>query len=271
MATKKPLTSPSALYRIEKRLLPKARAAFTAAVKVWQKQVAAGKPPDPAALKPLVAVTADGTRLAGTAAAAQISGVRAGLTLAFDLTNPAAVKWAKANAARLIKDISSETRAAVRQAIARSVSGEMTTAQVGRYVREIVGLTQRQEAGVFNFYERAIASGFSDADALTEANGYAESLRRYRSEVIARSEVLRAENAGQELLWEQGQASGGLKGLVRVWIATPDELACDICAEMEGRTTAIGEPWEGPDGESFDTPQDSHPQCRCSEGLVEAS
>jgi len=258
---KKPLTSPSALYRIEKRLTPKAKAAFQAAVKQWQKDVAAGKPPNPNALKPLVKVTEDGTRLAGTAAAAQIAGVRPGIKLAFDLTNPQAVKWAKQNAARLIKDISSETRNAVKQAIARAVSGEMTTAQVGRYVREIVGLTERQEQGVFNFYERAIAAGFSDADALDEANGYAESLRRYRSEVIARSEVLRAENAGQELLWEQGVASGQLKGLERQWLATDDELTCPICGEMNGQTTPIGEPWKGPDGEEFATPQDSHPQC----------
>lgn len=265
---KKPLTSPAALYRIEKRLSPKARAAFLAAVKKWRADVAAGRPPNPQALKPLVAVTEDGTRLAGTAAAIQIGAVRPGIKLAFDLTNPKAVKWAKQNAARLIKDISDETRAAVRQAVKRAVAGEMTTQQVARYTREIVGLTGQQETAVFNFYERAIASGYSDADALAEAQDYAGRLRVYRSEVIARSEVLRAENAGQELLWMQGKAAGSLTGLKRKWIATPDERECDICKEMDGQVTEIDEPWEY-DGEAFMTPQDSHPQCRCSEGLVE--
>ena len=92
MAKKRLLTSPAALYRIEKRLTPKARAAFLAAVKQWKADVKAGKPPNPAALAPLVTVTADGMRLAGIAAAAQIGGLTPGLTIAFNLTNPAAVK-----------------------------------------------------------------------------------------------------------------------------------------------------------------------------------
>jgi hypothetical protein len=201
-------------------------------------------------------------RLAGIAAAAQIGGLTPGLTIAFDLVNPQAVTWAKANAARLIKDISSETRDAVRQAIARSMAGNLTVQQVARYVREIVGLTAKQEQAVYSFYERAIESGYADADALTEANAYAEKLRRYRSEVIARTEVLHAENRGQELLWEQAKAAGGLRGLVRMWLATADEIRakCEICTAMDRKTTPIGEPWLYK-GEEFDSPQDSHPQC----------
>ena len=269
MAKKRPLTSPAALYRIEKRLTPKARAAFLAAVAKWQKDVAAGKPPNPQALKPLVKVTEDGTRLAGIAAAAQIGGLTPGLTIAFDLTNPAAVKWAKQNAARLITEITSETRAAVRAAVTRSMQGDLTVQQVAKYVREIVGLTSKQEQAVYSFYERAIESGFADADALDEANAYAEKLRRYRSEVIARTEVLHAENRGQELLWEQGKAAGGLRGLVRIWSATPDEITCPLCGRpdgMDGKTTPIGVPWNLPDGfaatdgsDQVMSPQDTPP------------
>lgn len=278
MAKKRPLTSPAPLYRIEQRLTPKARAAFQAAVKQWQKDVAAGKPPNPQALKPLVKVTQDGTRLAGTAAAAQIAGLRPGLSLAFDLTNAAAVKWAKQNAARLITNITNESAAAIRNAVARSMRGEFTVQEIARFVRGKVGLTVGQEDAVQRLLERALDEGLSRADALAESGDYAAKLLRYRSEVIARTEVLMAENRGQELLWEQGKASGALKGLVRMWLATPDELLClRICAKMDGQTTPIGEPWTLPDGElSMDdeptvmTPQSSHSQCRCSEGLVEA-
>ena len=275
MAKKRLLTSPAALYRIEKRLTPKARAAFLAAVKQWQADVKAGKPPTPAALAPLVTVTADGMRLAGIAAAAQIGGLTPGLTIAFNLTNPAAVKWAKANAARLIKDISSETAEAIRKAIVQSMRGDLTVQEVAKFVRSRVGLTVKMNEAVQAFYERALESGYTRADALDEMYVYTEKLIRHRSEVIARTEVLRAENAGQGLLWEQSKAAGGLRGLVKMWLATPDEITCAICGDgtdgLNRQLAEIGESWHSEvSGEDYNRPP-AHPHCRCSAGLVRAT
>ena len=275
MAKKRLLTSPAALYRIEKRLTPQARAAFLAAVKQWKADVKAGKPPKLAALAPLVTVTADGMRLAGIAAAAQIGGLTPGLTIAFNLTNPAAVKWAKANAARLIKDISSETAEAIRKAIVQSMRGDLTVQEVAKFVRSRVGLTVKMNEAVQAFYERALESGYTRADALDEMYVYTEKLIRHRSEVIARTEVLRAENAGQGLLWEQSKAAGGLRGLVKMWLATPDEITCAICGDgtdgLNRQLAEIGESWHSEvSGEDYDRPP-AHPQCRCSAGLVRAT
>ncbi len=270
VSTPRIFTNPSALYRIERRLVPAARKAFALAVAAWLRDVKAGRLPDPQALKPLVKVTRDGTRLAGVAAAAQVGGFRPGVSLVFDLTNPRAVAWAKANAARLIAEIGDETVAAVRAAIVRSMRGDLTVQQVARYVRDIVGLTARQEQAVYTVYDKAIEAGLEHAEALAESQIKAMKLRKFRSEAIARSEVLRAENAGQELLWQQAKEAGYMPGLVKIWLATPDELWCDICKRMHHRTAEIGAPWIDPEtGESYDVPQATHPQCRCSSGLTE--
>ena len=264
------ITNVAALYRIERRLLPKARQAFEAAVRRWQRDVRAGREPDPKALRALVKTTEDGLRLAGVSAAAQIGGWKPGLSLAFDLTNPRAVAWATAHAARLITEIGDETKAAVRAAITRAMRGDLTVRQVARYVHEIVGLTSKQEQAVYGVFDRALEAGLDKADALAESQVYAMKLRRYRSEVIARSEVLRAENAGQSLLWQQAKDAGYVPGLVQVWLATNDELQCDICERMHEQTAEIGAPWIDPEtGDTYDVPQDAHCQCRCASALTE--
>ena len=259
--------SPAFIYRIERMLLPKARKAFEKAVAKWQKDVAAGKPPDPAALGPLVKVTADGTRIAGIAAA-EIASVRFGTTIRFDLINPQAVGWAKTNSARLIREVTQETKAGVRNAVGRAMRGDLSPHQLQKYIHETVGLTERMELAVYRVYENGVDAGLSTADALAESQKYAMQLRKFRSEVIARTEVLRAENAGQQLLWLQARANGLIKGMWRTWIATPDERICDICGEMDNAETPLDVPWEL-DGAIYHLPQDSHPQCRCSMGLVD--
>ena len=272
MAKKRPLTNPSALYRIERRLTPRARAAFLAAVKQWQADVASGRPLNLKALETLVAIAEEGAKLGGEAAAAQIRAFLPG-AISFSLTNPAAVRWAKENAARMISQIGVESRKAVKRAVVQATQGDLTTGQVSRVIRSRVGLTVKMNDAVQAFFERALEAGYSRTDALDEMYAYTEKLIRHRSEVIARTEVLMAENRGQELLWEQGKASGALKGFKRMWMATPDELLCPICGDMNGAVTEIGEPWDLPpgitsmDGETWVmTPQTVHSQCLAARG-----
>ncbi len=59
-----------------------------------------------------------------------------------------------------------------------------------------------------------------------------------RAEKIARTEILKASNRGIMLAMEQ---SGVVEG--REWIATFDSSTCPICAEMDGRTMPLGEPY----------------------------
>ncbi|MCX6544267.1 MAG: phage minor head protein [Acidobacteria bacterium] len=239
-----------------------------AAVAQWKRDVAAGIVPDPWALDPLVKGAAEGRRVAGIVAT-EVLGAHVGTELRFDLTNQMAVAWANNNAARLIVEISAETQAAVRQAVVRSMRGELTLQEVAKYVRGIVGLTAKQEQAVNAVYDKAIEQGVSAADALAESQGYAETLRKYRSEVIARSEVLRASNAGQRLIWQQGKAAGLLQGMEQIWIATKDDRLCPICCEMDHTTVPIGHPWTFPDGRQDMEPQGIHPQCRCTVALQE--
>ena len=232
---------------------------------------------DQAALDQLAALTVQATRLAGEAAAAQVNAALAS-SLRFDLTNPAAVAWTQANAARLVTGITEETQAALRWVVEQSLTQGLSIETVMANIRSLVGLTQGQAEAVESEFARQVASGASDLAAFAAADAYAAELHTYRTEVIARTEVIRSLNAGQELLWSQGVASGEIRAdrMERIWITTEDERTCPMCGAMDGETTDIGAPWMEPgagaplldmDGNSCYTPNMVHPNCRCGEAL----
>lgn len=109
-------------------------------------------------------------------------------------------------------------------------------------------------------------------------------IARTRAEMIARTEVLKASNRGSLLSYKM---SGLVEG--KAWSATYDRRTCEACAEMDGKTMPLDEPFfkKGDDtvfenpGEAFEgTPTEGgvemkfdyeeiqhpplHPSCRCT-------
>lgn len=97
--------------------------------------------------------------------------------------------------------------------------------------------------------EQALDEGWSSqemAKAITENYAFSPE----RAEMIARTEIARADVAGSVEGWK---ASGLVSN--KEWLAAPD--CCDECQEMNGKTAPIDEAFE--DGK--DVPL--HPHCRC--------
>lgn len=85
-----------------------------------------------------------------------------------------------------------------------------------------------------------------------------------RAELIARTETMRAANAGQREAWRQGVEDGYVEPTERrVWIVTDDDALCEDCEPLDGAVAPLDGEYEG-DGE--DGPP-LHPDCRCVEGL----
>ena len=151
---------------------------------------------------------------------------------------------------------------------------------MARALRDEIGLHSRQQRAVSTFREK-LTNQLADrhprwtTDRLAEevnrkTGRYGDALLRYRAEVIARTEIVRAESEGQLTLWKEAKSQGLLDPdrTVRVWITTPDDrLDTELCEPMDGEETGLEEPWTLPDGRAAMVPQDSHPQCRCSAGL----
>ena len=189
----------------------------------------------------------------------------------FDLVNPRAVEWVQAHGAELVTEVGNSTRSGIRTLIEAGFKEGMPPRTIARELREVIGLHSRQVAAVSNFKLRLAAQGV-DGDALDRRVAkYAQAQLRLRATTIARTEVLRASNEGQQGLWETAASEGLLNkaDTRRVWITTNDDrLDVELCEPMDGEEVGLDEPWTLPDGRRVMVPTESHPQCRCTAGLV---
>jgi hypothetical protein len=94
---------------------------------------------------------------------------------------------------------------------------------------------------------------------------------RERKEDAARNAVaerVAAANANQLAEWKRAKAAGMLKGTMRVWIGTPDELSCPTCRYLHGQKVPFDAPFVTEDGRELMCPP-ACPLCRCTMGLTE--
>jgi len=195
---------------------------------------------------------------------------RAGFKFSFDLVNPRVAPWARENAARLVREVGDETRASLRDIVVRMTTDGVPPRIAAKEIREHVGLTERQSRAVSNRRAKLEAEGrpAAQVDRMTEA--YSKKLLRYRSENIARTEIIRSQTAGQTIAWEAAADEGLIDRATvkRQWIAAvgsarTDDL-CLALAELE--PVGMGEPFVA-EGLEFDAPP-AHPSCRCTLALV---
>ena len=188
---------------------------------------------------------------------------KATVKFSFDRARPEAAQWANNNAGMLINNFNREQEVVLRDLITRANMGELSVDTVGRELRNSIGLTSQQAEWVENRWQREFTSrvrnGWSarDAEALADqaSSRYYEQVLRYRSETIARTEILKASHEGRREAWAQGIEGG--------WIGTDWEQewdtaddACEICAPFNGIRAPVNGTF--PDGEP-----PLHPNCRC--------
>jgi Phage Mu protein F like protein len=193
------------------------------------------------------------------------------LAYGFDETNPRAVRWALENAAGTVTGITEETRAAIRALIGRMFIEGIPPAKAAQMLRELIGLTPRLAVAAMNYREQIEADPDRDPEqAQRMADRYDQRLLNSRAEMIARTESMRAANAGQQEVWSQAADTGLLDRAhtQRLWLITPDEATCPVCTSIaDAGPVGVEEPFVSDEGDSFFTPP-AHPSCRCTMRLV---
>lgn len=210
----------------------------------------------------------------------------------FDRASPAATKWAKQEAGKLVTDIIESQKLAVRAVVQQAYTDGRTVHQTARALVDIlkeiaptgdIGQMLAEQyavntAGLFPRYATAVANytkkqaeilakqGITGTKALEtvtkRSQRYADKLRRSRAKMIARTEIMRANNQGK--LESAYQAVN--KGLIdpnttkRQWSTAPMDV-CDICAPQNGVTVGMYDSW------SIGDPP-AHPNCRCTWRLL---
>jgi len=204
---------------------------------------------------------------------------RLGVQFSFDATDPRAIQWAQTRAGSLIRQIESEALTAVRGIIGEAVGGEFTVIEAASRIRRVVGLHDRWQRAVDNFYETELdrlQELFPDLglDALqemaeTRALGYRQELVNSRALTIARTEIVASQNVGQLIGWLQASDNGflDLTQAEKEWVTGPDGWVnisvCPECMELGGERVPVLSVFSN--GEA--TPP-AHPNCRCTMNLV---
>jgi hypothetical protein len=176
---------------------------------------------------------------------------------AFDLSNPRAAKWARANGAKLVKGLEQSAKGVIKELVAKGTENGTTVAQTARLLRGSIGLTERQAKAVTNYRAELIAKGKTPDAASKTAGNYATQLLNKRAKTIAVTETQTAVHRGQREAWEQAAD----KGLIdrdktsRTWVCDPD--ACDECEPYDDTSVDFSDEFD--DG---DPPL--HPMCRCN-------
>lgn len=189
---------------------------------------------------------------------------RADSTISLVEVNPAAVAWARARGAILIRRLSAEARDGVRAILAEALRGKLTPQQTAARLRKVVGLLPSQVQAVAAYEARLRATGVDGAALFGKVARYAEAQRKVRAVRIARTELISATNHGQQALWDVARKKNRLPATMkRVWIVTDDDrLDTKICEPLDGKTA----PMDGPFPGGIDMPP-AHPHCRCAIGL----
>jgi len=182
----------------------------------------------------------------------------------FDIVNERAVRFVRERSAALIREWGDSSQAAVRALIERAFQDGIPARALGRLIVESgIGLTERQAVAVERFRVRLEDNDDLDltqaqVDARTDR--YARELLRQRGEVIARTEVILGSREGEQESWRQAGEQGflDLSVAVQEWSAVLDSRTDEDCAELDGTTAKLGEPFPGG---SLGPPL--HPMCRC--------
>lgn len=186
------------------------------------------------------------------------------LQLRFDSVNVPAQMAAKASAAKLVTNVTAETRAALRELVARAFREGIQPRDLAKQIKPLVGLSRPYARAVETYRKDLVASGVSKTAAAAKAATYAEQLRRKRALTIARTEVIRASTEGQLAAWKQAIGQGLLSARSeKVWMTTPDDRLCRYCLAMDGQHVLVDLPFRSAKLGRVSGPP-LHPNCRCA-------
>ncbi len=160
-----------------------------------------------------------------------------------------------------IEGLSAREREAVQTIISDSLFNGWSSTKTATRLKQVVGLSTRQQAAVTKYRAAQVAAGRTPKQADAAATKYAERLRKARAALIADYEVRKATADAKRAEWAAQRQSGQVSNrAVRVFRVHKDERTCPVCRKLNGRRHSLTNSVNAPP---------LHPNCRCTEELVD--
>lgn len=176
--------------------------------------------------------------------------------------NPHAVTFARRNAANLVTAIGTDVRRAINELVTTGLRTGTSYRDLAQAIRPMVGLTVRDARAAWRLRQRLVEAGRTPKQVEDQVNLYTRRLMRARALTIARTEIVRAANAGQVELWRDAAVAGhlDLAKWEKAWVVAADERLCPQCQALSGKRAVA------PDGlfAGLVSHPPLHPRCRCT-------
>lgn len=174
----------------------------------------------------------------------------------------------------LIQDLTEAQKAQALAIIVQGFKDNKPPRQIANELADAIGLNARWLAAVENFRDALASTAISPSVLDRRVTAYANKLRKKRGEMVARTEMMRAMNAGRYEFWQDRAGSGELASdsVVKMWITAPG--ACPDCLDVADMNAAgvpdmvegLDTPFNTPFGKVLYPPL--HPHCRCTINYV---
>lgn len=211
----------------------------------------------------LVALSREGTRRWGdeplVKARRKLSGL---LTADFQLRNPRVSAWIADRSAKLVTSVRRDVKESIRAVISSMYTQGIHPNDAVPLIRAALGenaLFPRWAQAVTNYALRLESEELPMRQIRQLVNAYYDRLADARAAMIARTEIIAAQNEGRIEAWTQMVESGMLRPdqVMKTWDAS-HEGVCPLCDELDGTSVELEELFDG----EFDRPP-AHPNCRC--------
>ncbi len=238
-----------------------------------------------AALQAELSVPMQAALLAGGALALET--IPGAVELGFEVLDPFVEEYLRTHVADLVREVTLSSQQAVSTMTLDAYRTGKGSLSAAKDIRGAIGLTQNQATAVVNYRAGLIevAEGRMTRAQLTARFSLSRDTLRgdvtlarvdqltglyrqrwivHRSQVIGRTESVRAVSAGRMAFFDQAFKSGALNESTDriVWSVTPDDRLCPICAPMDGQERKRGESFTDGNGASVAFPP-AHVSCRC--------
>lgn len=226
-------------------------------------------------------------------------GLGASVGIGFDPGNARAADLMAQNTLSAVREITTAQRQAIRAALVEALQTGASPKAAAKVFQSAIGLTERQVGQVANYrrllesqsaeaLDRALRDRRFDATVQTAVTSgqplkteqvdrmverYADRMRAYRAETIARTEGVRAVSLGRQEAMAQTMQWAGLTDdqVEKTWRATLDTRTRETHAHLNGQSVAgLGRPFRSLSGAQLRYPGDpSAPiaetaNCRCA-------
>lgn len=197
------------------------------------------------------------------------------ITFSFGPTNPQTIEYLRSYELSRLRGLTQDALESVRRVIADGIRAGRNPIDIAREVREFIGLVPSQTQAVLNYrgylenldsaalnralrdarFDPTIEAAITSGKPLTQEQvdrmvaRYTARYLKYRSEVIARTEAIRAVSIGNHQLWKQTVADGKVRAdqITRTWIYTHDSKVRDahrLIPSMNPQGVGLDQPFD---------------------------